>query len=144
MACDRLQLASVADPSALVEGAWLLATVDGEAEHEEVLALALLMDQLEPEQRKVLELDRALGDDEEAWFETLALLPPEMHEPLLDTLCLVAATDKQLAASERRFLRRVGKALGRDIDVARVERICGHLSRGETLPPDFLTARRSP
>ena len=137
----KLHLDSVTDPATLVEGAWLLATVDGEAEHAEVLAMALLMDKLPPGARKAIELDKTLGDDEDEWFEMLAKVPAEMHDPLLDTLYLIAATDKELAPSERRFLRRVGKQLRREIDFHRIGKICGHLADGENLPDDFLHCR---
>jgi uncharacterized protein (DUF697 family) len=134
----KLRLGSISDPGVLVEGAWLVATADGEAEHEEVLAIALLMDHLPPAARQAVELDKTLGDDEDDWFERLARTPPEMHDALLDTLYLIAATDKDLAPSERRFLRRVGKQLHREIDFHRIGKICGHLADGENLPDDFL------
>jgi hypothetical protein len=140
--CGKLRLDSVTDPAMLVEGAWLLATVDGEAGHEEVLAMALIMDQLPEEKRKAIELDKTLGDDEEEWFDALVKLPHEMHDPLLDTLYMIAATDKELEASERRFLRRVGKALKRDIELDRITTICEHLNCGEELPDDFLHCSR--
>lgn len=141
--CSKLRLDAVTDPSVLVEGAWLLATVDGDAGHEEVMALAFIMDQLTPEQRKAIELDKTLGDDEEEWFDALEKVPHEMHDPLLDTLYMIAATDKDLQASERRFLRRVGRALKRDIDFERIKQICEHLSEGEDLPDDFLHCART-
>lgn len=134
----RLKLDTVTDPAVLVEGAWLLATVDGEAGHEEVMAIALIMDALRADQREAIELDRTLGDDEEEWFEALAKVPREMHDALLDVLYLIAATDKELELSEKRFLRRVGKALGRTIDFDRIERICSHLDEGDELPHGFL------
>jgi hypothetical protein len=133
---SHLHLASVCDPAVLVEGAWLLATVDGEAGHEEVMAIALIVDALTEEQRKAVALD-TLGDDEERWFERLARVPPDMHDALLDVLYLVAATDKELQLSEKRFLRRVGKAIGREVELQRVEQICSHLEEGDE-PPDFL------
>jgi hypothetical protein len=130
----KLQLDSVRDPAVLIEGAWLLATMDGDAGHEEVMAMAFIMDQLSAEQRQGIELDTTLGDDEEGWFELLAKTPREMHDPLLDVLYLMAATDKDLQAAERRFLRRVGKALGREIDFVRLLAICRHLADGDDLP----------
>jgi tellurite resistance protein len=139
-ACSKLRLDQVAEPKILVAGAWLLATTDGDAGHEEVMTLALIMDMLSEEQRRTLELDKTLGDDEEGWFEMLKDTPKAMHAPLLDVLYLVAASDRELAAAERRFLRRVGKALGQEADLDRVRRISRHLSDGETLPPGmYLT-----
>jgi hypothetical protein len=137
---DRLDLTGVTEPGVLVEGAWLLATVDGDAAHEEVMAVALIMEHLSPEARRVLALDKALGEDEEEWFEALPRLPPAMHGPLLDVLYLIAATDRTLCPSERRFLRRVAKGLGREVDLARVDRICRHLASGEELPPGVLVS----
>jgi tellurite resistance protein len=134
----KLKLTTVTDPAVLIEGAWLLATVDGEAGHEEVMAIAYMMDLLPEEQRKAIELDKTLGDDEEQWFEDLAKVPDAMHDALLDVLYLVAATDREIEASERRFLKRVGKALKREIDFDRIEKICDHLACGEALPHDFL------
>lgn len=139
-ALSRLNLSRVTEPAVLLEGAWLLATVDGEADHAEVLAIALIMDALSEEQRKGLELDKTLGDDEEEWFVELARAPPQMHDALLDVLYLIAATDKEVAASERRFLRRVGKTLGRAIELERIDRICRHLARGDELPDDVVRA----
>ena len=139
-ACAKLHFDRVSDPGRIIEGAWLLATVDGEAGHEEVMALAYIMDQVPADKRRAIEIDKTLGDDEEAWFEEIATLPAEMHGPLLDTLYMIAATDKALEPPERRFLRRVGKALGREVDLARVAQICRHLSDGEDLPDDYLGA----
>jgi hypothetical protein len=136
--CAALRLDAVGHPALLVEGAWLLATTDGDAGHEEVMALALIMDQLPEAQRRAIELDKALGDDEEEWFVELAKAPPEMYDPMLDVFFLIAATDKEVQAAERRFLRRVGKVIGREIDFARLERICRHLADGEDLPAGTL------
>ena len=130
---SHLKLAGVTDPKVVIGGAWLLATVDGEASHEEVLALALMVDALPAEQRAALRLDEALGEDEEAWFEALVHVPAEMHDAILDVLYLVAACDKQVQQPEKRFLRRVGKALGRAIDDERIADICRHLQDGEEL-----------
>jgi hypothetical protein len=135
---ERLDLSRVTDPGVLVEGAWLLATVDGEAAHEEVMAVALVMDRLPREARRTLSLDVTLGEDEEAWFASLANLSREMHDPLLDVLYLIAATDKQICAGERRFLRRVAGVLERSVDLDRVASICRHLASGEDLPEGVL------
>jgi len=139
-ALSRLRLSTVSDPAVLVEGAWLLATVDGDAGHEEVMAIALIMDALPEEGRRAIELDKTLGDDEEEWFEQLARVPARMHDPLLDVLTLIAATDRALVPSERRFLRRVGKVLGREIAFDRIDQICRHLARGDELPDGFLSS----
>lgn len=135
-AVKKLRFDRITSPSILVEGAWLLATSDGAAGNEEVMAIALIMDLLDPTQRAAIELDKHFGDDEEQWFDELASVAPDMIDPLLDALFIVAATDKNLVASERRFLRRVGRTLGREIDLARITRICAHLAEGDDLPDD--------
>jgi hypothetical protein len=137
-AIAKLKLASVTEPAVLVGGAWLLATVDGAAAHEETMAVAAIVDLLPEQQQKEMLLDRALGTDEEEWFDDLARVPREMQGALLDVLYLVAATDKELEESERRFLRRVGKALSVDIEFDRIDQICRHLARGDALPEGFL------
>jgi hypothetical protein len=138
-AVGQLRLGSVVDPTVLVEGAWLLATVDGEAGHEEMLALAAVMELLSTDQRNAIHADKAFGDDEEGWFTDLASVDPAMHAPLLDTLYLVAAADRELAVPERRFLRRISKTLGRPVDFWRVEQICHHLASGESPPPEWTS-----
>ena len=134
----RLRLDGVTDPALLVEGAWLLATVDGDIQHEEVMAIALITQALPDDARAALELDKALGDDEEQWFDDLARVPAAMHDPLLDVLYLIAAADRETHESERRFLRRVGRALGRPIAFDRIAAISAHLAHGDELPPGFL------
>jgi hypothetical protein len=134
-AVGKLKLGAVVDPTVLVEGAWLLATVDGEAGHEEMLALSAMMDMLTAQQRAAIAADKAFGDDEEQWFSELAQVDSVMHAPLLDALYLIASADRELAVPERRFLRRIGKTLGRDVDFTRIEHICKHLAHGEEPPP---------
>lgn len=48
----RLDLSHVTDPAMLLEGAWLVATVDGDAEHEEVMAVAAIMGSLAEDKRR--------------------------------------------------------------------------------------------
>lgn len=135
---DKLCLTAFADPALLVEGVWLLATVDGDAGHEEILALALVMDKLAPAQRAQVALHTTLGDDEEKWFEELARAPANMHDTLLDTLSLMAATDRELQPGERRFLRRCGKVLNREVDCARVAQIAHYFASGQNVPAGML------
>ncbi len=136
--CGALHLAHVEDPALLLEGAWLLATIDGDAGHEELLAMAIILEAL-PINASDLKLD-GHWDDEEDWFERLKKAPPALYDRLLDVLYLIAATDRELAASEKRFLRRLGKAIGREIDWHRVEGICKHLAEGDDLPSGFLSS----
>ncbi len=132
-ACERLHLREAADPALVVEGAWLLATADGDAGHEELLAIGLLLDGAGIELRSCSPRrdQRRRG---EVVPERLATTAQDAHGPLLDVLYLVASADRALEAPERRFLRRVGKAIGREIDLDRVAQFVSHLSEGEELP----------
>lgn len=131
-AFTRVDCAAVADPMLLIEGAFLLATSDGDATHEEVMAIALLAEALGKGER--IDTSNARVEDEDEWLERVARSPAHGHAALLDTLSLIAATDRELQIGERRILRRVGKALGRQVDFERIERICRHLADGEDLP----------
>ena len=135
-ACDRLRLADVKNPEVLVRGAWLLASCDGDANNEEMMAIARVLEQFPEAKAQLAAYD---VDDEEGWFERVAKVPDEADERLIDLLSLVAAMDKDLAVAERRFLTRLGKTLGRKIDFARIEKLCQHLREGEDLPPDFFS-----
>jgi uncharacterized protein (DUF697 family) len=131
-AFTRLDCAAVHDPMLLIEGAWLLCTSDGEPTHEEILAIAVLAETLGKGER--IDTSKARIEDEDEWLDRVATLPHDSHHALLDTLSLIAATDRELQTGERRILRRVGKALKREIDFSRIEQICRHLADGEDLP----------
>jgi uncharacterized protein (DUF697 family) len=128
----RIDCSAVTDPMVLVEGAFYLATSDGGPTHEEVMAIALLAETLGRGER--LDTSKARVEDEDEWLSRLAQLPANSHAAVIDTLSLVAATDRDLQVGERRILRRVGKALGREIDFTRIEQICRHLADGDDLP----------
>lgn len=120
------------DPSLLVEGAWLLITVDGAAKHEELLAIALLVDAMPEASRCIVE--KTLSDDEDEWLARLdAGVAEEHRSAFLEAFYLLASVDRKLQPAERRFLRRLGKALHRPVDFDRIERICHFLARGEHL-----------
>ena len=137
-AFTQLRFDTMAEPELLVEGAWILATIDGDPDSEAAMAIALIVDALPEENRRSVTSDRAFGDDQESWFDALALVPPQMHAPLLDVLYLVAATGGSVKPVERRFLQRVGRALEVPIDIARVEQICRHIALGEVTLPQGL------
>jgi len=137
-ACATLRLADVKNPEIFVRGAWLLASCDGEPSHEEMMAIARVLEQF-PEAEK--HLPRYDVDDEEGWFERVAKLPDEADDRLIDLLSLVAAIDQTLSVAERRFLARLAKVLGCPVDFDRIERLCQHLREGEQLPADFFAAR---
>jgi hypothetical protein len=140
-AFSKVDCSAVADPMLLVEGAWLLSTSDGGPTHEEVMAIALLAEALgrgEP-----IDTSKARVDDEDDWLDRVAKAPASSHSALLDTLSLIAATDRELQIGERRILRRVGKAVGRAIDFERIEQICRHLADGEDFPVIVASAAPS-
>ena len=129
----RVECGPAVDPMLLIEGAWLMATSDGEPTHEEVMAISLLAEALGRGEK--LDLSAAQLDDEDEWLDRLARTPQDSHGSILDTLYLIAASDRELQSAERRILRRVGKALGREIDFKRVESICRHLADGDDVDP---------
>jgi hypothetical protein len=98
------------------------------------------MDALPESAKRSIASDRAFGDDEEGWFDALAVVSKSMHAALMDVLYLVAAADRAFQPAERRFLHRVGRALDLSVDLERVEKICRHLALGETPPPDLIHA----
>src|SRR5262249_1116190 len=118
----------------IIAGAWLLITADGKASHDEVRALTAIIGAVPKEDRAALQLEKLLHTDQEKWFDDLPHISPETVPSLLDVLYLIAATDRQLHESERRFLCRVGKVLARDIDFNRILHLCGHLARGGSPP----------
>jgi uncharacterized protein (DUF697 family) len=139
-ACDRLRLADIENPEVFVRGAWLLASCDGEASYEEVMAIARVLEQFPNAEKQLPSFD---VDDEEAWFARIQKIPDELAERLIDLLCLVAAIDRDLAIPEQRFLSRLGKTLHRPIDYERVQALCRHLREGDDLPADFFGTGRS-
>lgn len=131
-AFERVKLDDAASARIVLDGAWLLATADGAVGHREALALSTLIRSLGLPER-IAANEPSVADDEEAWFDRLPELDPKAHGVLLDVLALVASTDGEFTTPERRFLRRVAKALGREIDLAAVERAVACLRVGRAL-----------
>jgi tellurite resistance protein len=105
----------------VLDGAWFLATTDAELGHEEALALATLIDSLGlPGSTPANEA--SFPDDDEEWFARVASIDPGAHGVLLEVLALMAGVDGELSTPERRFLRRVGHVLGREVDFRALER----------------------
>jgi hypothetical protein len=130
----HLRLDELAAPELVAEGAWLLASIEGPPPSETAMAVGVVVDMLPERARAAIQKDQAFGDDDEQWFEDLKGTPATMHAPLLDVLYLVAAANRELQPTERRFLHRVGHVLAIPIDLGRVEQICRHLASGEPLP----------
>lgn len=97
---------------------------------EEALVLSTLIERLPLPERT--EIDEArFHEDEEGWLEEARALDPNSKRALLDVLVIVASADGELDVFEQRFLRRVARALGREIDLTAVEREHARLREGD-------------
>jgi tellurite resistance protein len=132
---EALRDVHLPDPASsrvVLEGAWLIATVDGDLGHYEALALSTLIDALKlPERISVHEA--SFSDDEEAWFRRIVGIDAVTQAVLIDVLALVASADGELTTPERRFLRRIAAALGCHIDLLAIERSVENLRVGQAL-----------
>lgn len=125
-ACRGVHLGVPEVAHKIMDGAWLLATADGLLDHGEALALSTLLDTLAlPERIAVSEA--SFCDDEEEWFARLPELEDADRDRLVGVLALVAAADGYVSTPERRFLQRVGKTLGRDVDLVAIDRLGAQL-----------------
>ncbi|MET0386487.1 MAG: hypothetical protein ABW321_11035, partial [Polyangiales bacterium] len=140
-ACRGIHLGEPNTARAILDGAWLLATADGDIAHQEALALSTLIDSLTlPERLAVTEA--SFPDDEEDWFARLTELEPRGQEMLVDLLALIASADGTLSTPKRRFLRRLARTLDREIDLAEIELLAAKVRQGVVLPgPAELAAR---
>jgi tellurite resistance protein len=146
-ACRDMHLGDPQTARIILDGAWLIATSDGSLGHHESLVLATLIDSL-PVPQRIDAGEVSFSEDEEEWFVRMATLDEAARGVLVDVLSLVASADGALVTPERRFLRRVAKALGREIDLVEVERSLERLRNGEaprhsrafTPQPQFVPA----
>jgi tellurite resistance protein len=129
-ACKDVHLGEPHTARIILDGAWLIATADGDLGHHESLVLASLIDSLPLPQRMPAN-EASFTDDEEEWFTRIAALDERERGVLLDVLSLTASADGTLNTPERRFLRRTARALGRELDLVQVERAMERLRRGE-------------
>lgn len=133
--CRSVQLGDAASARAIVNGAWLLATADGEIEHQEAVALSTLIDSLPlPQRISVQEQSFPDAADEEPWFEALPELPPAARDVLLTVLTYVAVADGTLSTPERRFFKRIGKQLGISVDLRAIEQLAVRLHALDASP----------
>jgi tellurite resistance protein len=133
-ACRDMHLGEMHTGRIILDGAWLIATADGNVGHHESLVLAQLIDSL-PVPQRIDATEASFSDDEEEWFGRIDSLDDASRTVLLDVLGLVASADGTLNTPERRFLRRVARALGREVDLVQLERSMDRLRRGEPRPP---------
>lgn len=129
-ACQDLHLGEERMARLILDGAWLIATADGEIRHHESLALAVLIDSLTLPERIAVQ-EASFSDDEEEWFRSIVGLPPEAHDALMNVLSLVASVDGELTTPERRFLHRLAYALGRKLELDVVEHSLRRIRAGE-------------
>lgn len=129
-ACRAMQLGDDKTARLILDGAWLIATADGDIGHHESLALAVLIDSLTLPERIAVH-DASFTDDEEGWFERLQTLEPGGRKVLVDVLSLIASADGSFTTAERRFLKRVSHALGYAIDLGTIEALIAQIQRGE-------------
>ncbi|MET0410659.1 MAG: hypothetical protein ABW217_05160 [Polyangiaceae bacterium] len=125
-----VQLSDGAEARVVLDGAWLLATCDGELDHQEALALSTLIDSLHLPGRIAVE-DASFTDDELGWFDRVAALDASSRAVLIDVLALIASADGELTIPERRFLKRVARAIQIPIDLAAIERMVERMRDGE-------------
>jgi tellurite resistance protein len=129
-ACRDIELGEPQTARLILDGAWLIATADGDAGHHENLVLAMLIDSLALPER-IAASEASFSEDEEDWFARIEELGDVARGVLIEVLALTASCDGSLNTPERRFLRRVARALGRPIDLAAVEVSMERLRRGE-------------
>jgi tellurite resistance protein len=124
-----VQLGDLATTRLVLDGAWLMATADGELDHQEALALSTLIDSLKLPERIAVD-DASFTDDEEGWFARLAGIAPHARPVLIDVLALIASADGEFTIPERRFLKRLASTLACEIDLGTIERMVGRMRDG--------------
>jgi tellurite resistance protein len=129
-ACRAMQLGEEQTARVILDGAWLIATADGDIGHHESLALAVLIDSLTLPERIAVH-DASFTDDEEGWFERVQKLEPGARKVLIDVLSLIASVDGSFTTAERRFLKRLSRTLGFEIDLSTIEALIAQIQRGE-------------
>ena len=131
-ACRGVQLGDLGVTRFILDGAYLISTADGAIKHQEALALATLIDSLSLPDRIAVQ-EASFTDDEEGWFERLTELDPSLHSSLIRVLVLVASATGELRTAEQRFLRRLARALGRELDFAAIDRFVAEVREGQSL-----------
>lgn len=133
-ACSQVNLGSRDTARTILDGAWLIATADGDIGHQEAMALAKLIDSLTLPER--IEVHQAsFPDDEEEWFERVLSLDPAAHSVLVEVLAVVAGANGELTTPERRFLRRLAKALNREVNLNAIVEMIERMREGEAPAP---------
>jgi hypothetical protein len=118
----------------LIEGMWFIFTADGKLMPEEVACLAKLLHKMPAESRQAV--THRFVEDELDWTERLPKGVPEAsRDVFLHALEVAAAVDKEVGVPERKILRRAARALGRDFDFKRVEKMMAEFEERGVLSP---------
>ena len=106
----------------VVEGLWFIFTADGKLTPEETVCLAKMLDRLDPVMRK--DVCSRFTEDEIDWTERIAAqIPDDLRDAFLHAMEVAAAVDHEVGLPERKILRRIARAFGREIDFAHVSRM---------------------
>jgi hypothetical protein len=104
----------------LIEGMWFIFTADGRLVPEEAACLAQLVNKLDPIDRHAV--THRFVEDELDWTDRLpGGVPEHLRDVFLHALEVAAAVDKEVGVPERKILRRAARALGRELDLGRVQ-----------------------
>ncbi|MCC6647501.1 MAG: hypothetical protein IT374_18255 [Polyangiaceae bacterium] len=111
----------------LVEGAWFMLTADGRLAAAETAALAWLIEQFPADARAGL--TARFVEDEAEFHARLARTPEHVRDTLLQAFEVAAAVEGPPTLPERRVLRNAARALGREVDAARLGRVARELGQ---------------
>jgi hypothetical protein len=109
------------DADLLIEGVWFVLTADGQLLPEEAATLDWLLRQRTPTERQAIR--QRFTEDDDGWIARLAQSPEGSRDRLLESLVVAASSDGTTSLPERRVLRHAARALGRELDLASVERL---------------------
>lgn len=121
---DQIRALGPAAPL-LVEGAWFMLTADGRLAPEETAVLAWLVEQFPAAERPALR--ERFVEDEAAFLARLADAPEEARDVLLSAFEVASSVDGPPTLPERRVLRNAARALGREFDTTRLDRVAREL-----------------
>jgi hypothetical protein len=117
----------------LIEGLWFLFIADGQLSPEEATLLAGLLRRLDPALRA--QIEARFTQDEEDWVARLSSVPNDERDAFLHALEVAAAVDKSVSLPEQKILTRAARALGRQFDRKRVDRMMQEFEEVGVLTP---------
>ena len=114
--CDLL----TDDLPLLIEGLWFIFTADGKLLPEEAACLSHLLRKLDPLSRHDVQA-HFVEDDGDWTVRVRSEVPEHRRDVFMHALEVAATVDKEVSLPERNILRRVARALGRELDMQRVQ-----------------------